>query len=322
MVASFIHPHDPYVCRQEWWDLYNHESIDLPDTNIEADAHTQRLRVGIQADTDKVTDEQVRNARHAYYANVSYFDSKVGQLVNALKQADLYDNTLIVVTSDHGDMLGERGLWYKMSFFEHSARIPMIISGPGVNHGVCSEPVSLIDLYPTFLEAALTPSDKPFNRHNTIDGQTLWPVLSGQNDNVFVGQALGEYCAECASHPIFMIRRGEFKYIYCEVDPAQLFNLASDPQEHNNLANHPDFLELAASFKAEVLARWDSDKIREDVILTQQQRHAVHSAMQNGTLTSWDYQPTRDASQEFVRNHIEWTELSKKSRYPPADTDR
>ena len=156
MVASFIHPHDPYVARPEWWNLYDHNKIDLPEIPTSNDPHTQRLRTGIKADTDAVSDEHIRNARHAYYANVSYFDSKVGELIRTLKEANLYDNTIIVVTADHGDMLGERGLWYKMNFFEHSARVPMIISGPGIQTGCSAEPVSLLDLFPTFIDQKST----------------------------------------------------------------------------------------------------------------------------------------------------------------------
>lgn len=317
MVCSFIHPHDPYVTRPEWWDLYDHSNIDLPATDATDDPHTQRLRVGIKADCDPVSDEQIRNARHAYYANVSYFDSKVGQIVTALKEAQLYDNTLVVVTADHGDMLGERGLWYKMNFYEHSARVPLIIAGPGVANGSSDEPVSLVDLFPTFIDAASSDSSASPAAGYTLDGQSLWPLLTGHADADFSGEVFAEYCAECASHPLLMIRRGPYKYIHCDVDPAQLFDVISDPMERNNLAQQADYQTIAQSFYAEVTARWDSDKIRRDVLATQRQRHAVHAAMQQGALVSWDYQPVRDASQEFVRNHIEWTELASKARFPP-----
>ena len=90
---------------------------------------------GIDLPNSPVTDEQVRNARHAYYANVSYFDSWVGRIVKTLKDATARRNTIIIVTSDHGDMLGERGLWYKMSFFEPSVRVPLVIAGPDLPAG-------------------------------------------------------------------------------------------------------------------------------------------------------------------------------------------
>lgn len=320
MVISFIHPHDPYITRPEWWDLYDNDDIDLPATDAATDPHTQRLRIGINADIDPVSDEQIRTARHAYYSNVSYFDSKVGEMVKALKEADLYDNTIIIVTSDHGDMLGERGLWYKMNFFEHSARVPLIIRGPGIRNGSCSEPVSLVDVYPTIIAAGQSHQSLDESFDPNADGQSLWPVLSDSaNDSAadaFEGVAFGEYCAECASHPILMIRRGNYKYIHCDADIPQLYDVMADPMERRNLFDNADFADLASAFEAEVKARWDSEKIRHDVLATQRQRRAVHLAMQEGVLTSWDYQPPRDASQEYVRNHIEWTVMASKSRYP------
>lgn len=314
MVASFIHPHDPYVARPEWWDLYDHQDIDLPSIGVTEDPHTQRLRSGIKADIDTVSDDEVRNARHAYYANVSYFDSKVGEIVRTLKEAGLFENTIIAVTADHGDMLGERGLWYKMNFFEHSARVPLILRGPGIEPGTCEQPVSLVDLFPTFLEAASdqTADQSPY----TLDGQSLWPALGKTGAKEFRGQVFGEYCAECASYPVLMIRRDTYKYIHCDADPPQLFDLSVDPDEQTNLASSPDYAEISKNFSAEVDSRWNSEQIRDDVLATQRQRHAVHQAMQHGALTSWDYQPQRDASQEFVRNHIEWTELASKARLP------
>ena len=131
MVASFIHPHDPYVARPEWWDLYDDEEIDLPcHPEYATDAFGQRVLEGIEAYSKPLTQEEVRRARRAYYANVSYFDSKIGTLVQTVEEMGQLDNTIIIVTADHGDMLGEKGLWYKMNFFEHSARVPLIMAGP------------------------------------------------------------------------------------------------------------------------------------------------------------------------------------------------
>ena len=316
MVTSFIHPHDPYVARPQWWNLYNHEDIDMPQSSPGVDPHTKRVMAGIEADKIQATDEEIRNARHAYYANVSYFDSHVGTLVNSLREADLYDNTIIIVTADHGDMLGERGLWYKMNFFEHSARVPMIITGPGVKNGVNSDPVSLVDLLPTFLDVAGADGKPSPTLGQPIDGNSLLPLLKGEKDD-HERSVFAEYCAECASHPLFMIRRGNYKYIHCDVDEPQLFDVVNDPFETRNLINDDSFSELANSFANEVRARWDSEKIRNDVIITQKQRRAVQKAMEAGTMCSWDYQPKRDASQEFVRNHIDWTVAAETLRYPP-----
>ncbi|MEM1046765.1 MAG: choline-sulfatase [Pseudomonadota bacterium] len=312
LVVSFIHPHDPYVARPEWWDLYDHETIDLPVCRNATDPHSERLRHGIEADVVVPSEAEIRNARHAYYANTSYFDSKVGAVVGALKESDQLDNTVVIVTSDHGDMLGERGLWYKMTFFEHSARVPLIMAGPGVVRQTVDAPCSLVDLLPTFLEIAGTAPEPGM----PVDGVSLWS--SAQGGAPAQTEAIGEYCAECASHPVFMIRRGRYKYIHCDVDPPQLFDLEADPHELINLADDPDHAETAAAFAAEVAERWDSDAIRTHVIATQRQRRAVHAAMQAGLTGSWDYQPRRDAANEFVRNHQDWTVAAERSRFPPV----
>ncbi len=318
LVASFIHPHDPYVARREWWDLYDASDVDMPAHVLERagqDPFSQRLMDGIEASAVSVSDEEVRNARHAYYANTSYFDSKVGELVATLEEAGQLDNTVVIVTSDHGDMLGERGLWYKMNFFEHSARVPLIMAGPGVVPGTSANACSLVDILPTMLDiGAAGGGEKPL-LGQPIDGRSLWPLVTGGRDDG--DEAIGEYCAEMAGHPVFMIRRGRFKYIHCDADPPMLFDLEADPEERVNLAGDAAHCDTAAAFAAEVSERWDSETIRRDVILTQKQRRAVHSAMQAGTLTSWDYDPPRDASQEYVRNHMDWTVAAAKTRFPP-----
>ena len=319
MVVSFIHPHDPYVALKKWWDLYDPADIDMPRIELplyEQDPHSRRVMAGIEADTDLVTEEQVRNARHAYYANTSYVDDWIGRLVGTLEETGLIDNTVVMVTADHGDMLGERGLWYKMNFFEWSARVPLIMAGPGIAEGVVEQPCSLVDLLPTMLDiGALEGTAKP-DPAQPIDGTSLWSLATGGGEDG-PGEAISEYCAEMASHPLFMIRRGRHKYVHCDIDPPLLYDVVADPDEMTNLAEDPKYRDLAAGFAAEVRGRWDSDKIRSDVLRTQKARRGLHEAMQHGALTSWDFQPRRDASQEYVRNHMDWTVAAAKTRFPP-----
>ena len=128
LTVSFTHPHDPYAARARDWNRYRADDIDAPATPaLPADAldpHSRRLwEVSAMGDYD-IGAEDVRNARHAYYANISYLDDHVGRLLQTLADCKLADDTVVVFTSDHGDFLGERGLWYKMSYFEPSARVP------------------------------------------------------------------------------------------------------------------------------------------------------------------------------------------------------
>jgi len=318
LVASFIHPHDPYVARPEWWNLYEQAEIDMPAHILARDAQdafSRRLMDGIEASTKPVTDAEIRNARHAYYANTSYFDSKIGEIIRTLDEIGQLDNTIIIVTADHGDMLGERGLWYKMNFFEHSGRVPLIMAGPDIAQGQVNSPCSLVDILPTMLDIAASTGGARPAYGQPVDGRSLLSMAtSGSGDD---GSAIGEYCAEMTGNPVFMIRRGPYKYIHCDGDPPLLFDLETDPYELHNLVAEPVHGAVAEAFAAEVLDRWDSKAIRTDVIAKQRQRRAVFDAMQAGTRTDWDYNPPRDAAQEYVRNHMDWTVAAAKTRFPP-----
>ena len=309
--ASFIHPHDPYVSRPEWWDLYDHNDIDMPDSwDLDSlDPHTLRIRTGIQADTVGYTDQQVRMARHGYYANVSYFDDCLGKLLTTLEETGRADDTIVIVTSDHGDMLGDRGAWFKMSFHERSARVPLVVAGPGVTNTQVANACSHLDLLPTLLDVAGA------DPHEELSGRSLVPSWSGELDPI--DETFGEYTGEMTSYPMFMIRRGPYKYIHCATDPAQLYDMTVDPLERTNLAADPAHADLAAEFAAEVTKRWDEEDIRDRVIASQPARHFLHRAMSAGPLVSWDHQPTPDAANQYVRNHQDWAESGPKMRFPP-----
>lgn len=315
MVASFIHPHDPYVAKPEFWNLYAGEDIDEPQLTLapeQQDPFSRRVMDGIEASYVPLTEEEVKRARRAYLANVSYFDSNVGKIVATIEQMGELDNTIIIVTADHGDMLGERGLWYKMNFFENSARIPLIMVGPGVVTGNASNACSLVDMLPTVLDIAGGDVEM---LGEPVDGRSLMSLARGETDPI--DEAIGEYCAEMTPWPVFMIRRGPLKYIHCDADPPQLYDLQDDPLEKTNLAGDPAYLDQAERFAAEVQERWDSAKLRADVIATQKSRRALHAAMEAGAGEHWDYNPPSDASQQYVRNHMDWTVAAEKYRFPP-----
>ncbi len=318
MVASFIHPHDPYVARRKWWDLYSDIEIDPPRLDVSLiadDPHSQRLLAGCQADTHPPAETAVLNARKGYYANTSYFDDWVGQFVDTLDKTGLLDNTIVIVTSDHGDMLGERGLWYKMSFLEHSARVPLIVAGPGIQHQTVPNVCSTMDLLPTLLELASDGSDRMPEIDQTVDGRSLHKLLTADGEDS-ASHTISQYSAECASHPMVMIRRNEYKYIHCDIDPPQLFNLEDDPDELNNLAGSETHRQIAAAFHDEVMANWDLDGIREDIIANQRARLLIHEAMAKNPDNTWDYQPFRNAATEYIRTHQGIDDLATLSRLP------
>ena len=315
MLVSFTHPHDPYAARKKYWDLYRDEDIDLPrvpkTSRNQLDPHSRRLYDVSAMDDYTVTDADVRAARHGYYANISYVDDLVGQLVDSLQQTNKLDDTIIMFTSDHGDFLGERGLWYKMSFLEPSAHIPFFVWGKNIRQRRVKAPATLADILPTLVDIA---SDGQANLARTVDGVSLYPLLHGAPDDSN-RSAWGEYLAEGAVAPIYMLRRGPWKFIHTPADPDQLFNLQDDPDELHNLANsHP----LAGQFRNEVEAKFDIPHIHADVLTSQKSRLMMFEAMKHGHHFPWDFQPLRDASEQYTRNHMSVTERDLKSRYPSA----
>ncbi|MCY3586317.1 MAG: choline-sulfatase [Acidimicrobiaceae bacterium] len=347
LVASFTHPHDPYEARQRWWDLYDHDDIDLPDPIAPdaVDPHTRRLWRGIGAEGVGATPEQCRSARHGYYANTSYFDSWLGRLVELLDETGRTDDTVVIAIADHGDMLGDRGTFFKMCFFERAARVPFVMAGPGVANRAVPDVCSLVDLLPTLLDIATDGDDGGWPEMSTPPaGRSLWELASsggaGAGDNSgggnsdgggssgggtngnrsdssdAAGEAFGEYTSVLTTQPMFMIRRGRHKWIHCEGDPPLLYDLVDDPLERNNLAADPAHAELAAAFAAETAQRWDSAALRDQVLASQRSRRVVSAATHAAGTPWWDYSPKRNVAGEYVRDGMNWLHTSRGSRIP------
>jgi choline-sulfatase len=316
LMTSFTHPHDPYAARKRFWDLYRDEDIDLPAVpampRANLDAHSQRLYDVSAMQDYTVTEADLRAARHGYYANISYVDDLIGQLLAALEATGKLGNTAVVFTSDHGDFLGERGLWYKMSYLEPSAHVPLIVWRPGsFKARRVAEPVTLADILPTLVDIAASGGGK---LARPVDGRSLYPLLTGAAEDP-EGTAWGEYLAEGAIAPMYMLRRGPWKFIHSPADPDQLFNLKDDPLELHNLASsHP----LARILRAEVEKKFDIPRIHGEVLQSQQARHMLFEALKRGSHFPWDFQPLRDASEQYTRNHMSVTDRDLKSRYPQA----
>ncbi len=314
MVVSMTHPHDPYTVPEEYWNRYRHADIDMPRVELavdQLDPHSRRLRHVCGLDRQAVTAAQVRAARHAYYGAVSYVDDQIGAMLTALKAARLDSNTVVVVLADHGDMLGERGLWYKMSFFEPACRIPFIVHAPG-RYAPCRvrEAASLVDVLPTLCELG---AGRATDYATPLDGHSLAPQLGGAPGR---DEVIGEYLAEGAIAPVVMIRRGCEKFVHSAPDPDQLFDLAKDPDERTNLAASAARAADVGAYRAEVAARWDLAAVHAEVLASQRRRHAVYAALREGVYTPWDYQPGRDASRMYIRNDQDLGDLEAMARFP------
>jgi choline-sulfatase len=314
LTVSFTHPHDPYVARKRFWDLY----ADCPalDPSVppiayeDQDPHSQRLMKACDFAALDVTDDDVRRSRRAYFANISYVDEKIGEILDVLERCDMADDTIVVFVSDHGDMLGERGMWFKMSFFEGSARVPLLVSAPCMTAGLITQPVSTLDVLPTIAELA------------GIDLERIMPWTDGES---LVGLANGtakrspvpmEYAAEGSEAPLVCLRDGGYKLVLCDLDPPQFYDVVDDPHELVNLAGDPTYSELFLKMQTDMAARWDLAAFDAEVRASQARRHVVYGALRNGAYYPWDYQPLRLASERYMRNHMDLNVLESSKRYP------
>ena len=315
MTVSFTHPHDPYVARRKYWDLYEDCAHLMPEVGPipyeDQDAHSQRILDANDRDNFNISDKDIRRSRRAYFANISYLDDKLGEVMEALESTR--QEAIIMFVADHGDMLGERGLWFKMSFFEGSARVPMMISSPDMEPGLIETPVSNIDVCPTLCDLAGVDMEEimPWT-----EGMSLKPMGQGVERTAPVAM---EYAAEASYSPLVCLRYGKWKHIRCTLDPDQLFDLDADPYELTNLADAPEHQGTLQTLRAKSEQRWDLDRFDAEVRRSQARRWVVYEALRNGDYFPWDYQPLQKASERYMRNHMDLNVLEESQRFPRGE---
>ena len=232
LAVNLSKPHFPHRVTQELWDLYP-EGGDLPAHGRDAASanHPYARDLRDHFRTDLFSEEQIRGLRRGYLGCVTYVDRQLGRILDALDAQGLRENTIVAYTSDHGEMLGKFGMWWKCSLYEDSARVPLIVAGPGFDADArTSTPVSTLDLQAALFHATAT------NRPAHWAGQPLQSLhLDDPERPVFA-----EYHGHGTRASAYLIRKGDWKLIHHAAAPHQLFNLADDPEELTNLAGkHP-----------------------------------------------------------------------------------
>ncbi|MCY4051396.1 MAG: choline-sulfatase [Gammaproteobacteria bacterium] len=310
---SFTHPHSPYITTPEYWNRYQHDQISMPDVPElsldKMDIMSRWLYFAHAGDLHEITEEHILNARHAYFGMCSYLDDKIGHLLNTLEQLELDSNTVVILTSDHGEMLGERGMWFKQAFFEWSTKVPLLIRVPRMKSvSRVKELVSLVDLFPTLIEFA---GSKPKDTELQLDGHSLVPLLSGSS--AWDNQVISEYTGEGVNTPCRMIRKNQHKLIYTHGHPSLLYNLSNDPNELTNVIDEPEQEFLKKSLLETLLEDWDPYSIHESCIQSQRERRLIHEA--TGGEPEWVYSVRNNDDKRYVRNSSA-IETKAKARYP------
>ena len=279
--VSFIAPHFPLVVPEWFFNLYPLDQIDMPEIppgHLESQ-HPVHQRMRAMFGGVDFPEEQVRRARAGYYGLITYLDEKIGRLLAALEETGQRDNTLIVHFSDHGEMNGEHGMWRKSSMYEASAKVPLQMVYPGqIPAGRrIDEVVSLVDLVATIVEVADAPSA------GSLDGDSLLGLLQGQDAN-WKDEAFSEYLAHGVQRPTAMLRCGRYKLHYSLGDPPQLYDVEADPNEFDDLANHPAHAAILADLQERLLSEWDPVAIEAQVRQSQQDRLLIEQATQQDRL--------------------------------------
>lgn len=303
LVTSFTHPHPPFTCRQDFWDLYDTDEIDMPRVGRiapeELDPASQYLYFGHRRNRYRIDDEAVRRTRHAYYGMISYVDSLIGQVLATLREVGLEEDTIIVFASDHGEMLGERGMWYKMTMYEWSVRVPLIVCGPGIEAGRRKEVVSLADLAPSLIEMGGGQAEKiPV----PLAGTSLCRLISHGADPNWPNVAISDYSAGAAPGPIRMVRKDRYKYVdVCGYAPL-LFDLENDPDELDDLAGRPDMAGIAEELRAIAHAGHCPKDYKAKIEQSQRERVFLRTISDSsGRDPNWAYVAQAGDATRFVR---------------------
>lgn len=266
LTVGLMLPHPPYVARREDYEAYR-GLVGLPDHPAPPEPdHPFLAWWRAQTGATRATEAEAIRARTAYWALVGRVDALVGQILLALERHELLENTLIVYSSDHGDMLGEHGLWWKHTFYEASIRVPLILSWPGkIPAGQrCARVVSALDLTATLLDALGAPSLP------NAAGTSFLAQITGQEDSArWEDVAFSEYCSDeyapedgCYQR---MVRAGRWKLIYYHGQEPQLFDLQDDPDELVDRAPDPACREVREALTRQVLDGWDPEWVRREM---------------------------------------------------------
>lgn len=324
LTISFTQPHSPFTISQEYWDRYDHEKIELPKVNeipLDKQDHLSKNLYYCQGRHEfTVTDEHRRNARHGYYGMISYIDDQVLALKNILEKTGLDKNTIIIFTADHGEMMGERGMWYKQHFFEWASKIPLIIHAPErFKPSRIKKNISLINLLPTFIDIA---TDGKANSilGQEIDGQSLFTTLQGSSEDL-LDIVISEFAADGSTGPSRMVKKGNYKYMYLEGVDELLYDLKTDPDEIKNLINEPEYLKIIEELRMIAFNNWNPKSLKEHIRKDQEKRLFIHKTT-NGVPT-WVNIVRVDDGERYVRNGSA-ADTKAKARFPfvnPAKPD-
>ena len=266
LYCGFMHPHFPLIAPPEFFSQYDPDTLELPETwNEPLESQHPIIQHHRWAWRNDIPPPEatVRCALASYYALVSALDAQVGRILETIDTSPLREDTVVIYTSDHGEMAGHHGIWQKQCFYEPAVRVPLIFRLPSGENGRVAQNVSLVDVLPTLLEVAglEQPSDLP--------GDSLLRIAR-QQANETTRAVFSEYHHMGMPNAGFMLKRGDYKLCHYVGSEPQLFNVGSDPLENDDLASKPEYAARRSEMESALRAVLNPE--REDARAKENQR--------------------------------------------------
>ncbi len=296
--VSYTHPHSPYQVPKRYYDLYQDEDIPLPyipENMDKLDTYNQILANNCNYNGSESMDTY-REVKKIYFAMCSYVDDLVGDLIQTLKDTGQYENTLIVFTSDHGEMMGQHGMFEKRTYFEDSLRVPLLFSHPSLPAQTCDSPVSLIDLFPSFID--LFKLNWP---QEALQGTSLAKVINGECKET-QHTVISEYFGEAINFPFRAAIKGNYKYVNFpgENGEERLVDVANDYNELQNLVDDNLSVNEYQTLKDELSNGFNYPHFKKSLIENQKNRRLLRSLYANYR-PDWNCMPDYPAHKLYKR---------------------
>jgi len=255
-VAGFLLPHCPFLAHKELFNYY-YDRVDIPQHTPNEPAAIRKFKQ-LRGLYPPLSDERIRVARAAYFGMCEYLDQQIGHILQTLHDTGQDQNTLVIYCSDHGEMAGEHGCWWKSSYYEGSVSVPIIARLPNIipqntqNDLICN----LMDIGPTLIDMA---EGAPLPN---ADGRSLWPTLQGQDNPTHPNETFSEHMGQNEGVPSRMIRTGPWKcYTYHDNTPPVLYNLQDDPTEQHDLGTNPRHQDTCNHLVHRLSEGWDPNTV-------------------------------------------------------------
>ena len=272
LYVGLVAPHFPLVVPQDFYDLYPHDQLP-PDKLHPRDGHArhpwaEKQNAIMDSEAKFRSEDERRDAIACYFGLCTWLDHNIGQILSALEASGQGGSTTVIYSSDHGDNVGARGLWGKSNLYQESTSVPMIMAGPGVPHGRCETPVSLLDLSAEIASHFGA-------RIDAADGiRPLSHIMADPDDAERA--VFSEYHAAGAVSGAYMLRKGRWKLHHYVGFPPELFDLSNDPEECDNLAPDPAYADTLAMMDAALRDICDPDAVNAQAFADQDQLIAAH----------------------------------------------